>query len=119
MELSYKYRQHQETDLIPGLSYPEAQTVAWMNLGIDQDDSPENGEMVSSTSVERSHAITSRVEETHASMPQAQSCLMHYPSKGFIQIDRRKWNDLPAYGIVEKVDNLDKRNKSGTTSRPC
>ena len=38
----------------------------------DQDDSPENGEMVSSTSVERSHAIKSSIEETHASKPQAQ-----------------------------------------------
>ena len=34
MEFRYKYRQHQETDLILGLSYPEAQTAKWMNLGM-------------------------------------------------------------------------------------
>ena len=37
----------------------------------DQDDSPENGEMVSSTCVERSHAIKLSIEETHALKPQA------------------------------------------------
>ena len=66
----------------------------------DQDDSPENGETVSSTSVERPHATTSSIEETHASKPQAQSSLMNYPCEEFIQIDKRKWNDVPAYGIV-------------------
>ena len=49
----------------------------------DQDDSPENGDMVSSASVERSHAVTSSIEETHASKPQAQSSLMDYPSREF------------------------------------
>ena len=66
----------------------------------DRDDSAENGEVVSSTSVERSHAITSGIKESHASKPQAQSCLMNH-SKEFIQIYKRKWNDILAYGIVE------------------
>ena len=56
----------------------------------DQDDSPGNGEMVSSLSGERSHAITSSIEETHASKPHARSSLMKYPSKEFIQIDKKE-----------------------------
>ena len=47
----------------------------------DQDNSPENGEMVGSTSVGRPHPIISSIEETHASQPQAQSNLMNYLSK--------------------------------------
>ena len=34
LELRYKYRQHQETGQIPGLSYPEAQIATWMILGM-------------------------------------------------------------------------------------
>ena len=39
VELRYRFRQHQKTDLILGLSYPEAQIATWMNLGMTQDDS--------------------------------------------------------------------------------
>ena len=56
----------------------------------DHDDFLHNIEMVSSTSVEQSHAVTSSTEETHASKPQALSSLMNYPSKEFIQIEMRK-----------------------------
>ena len=31
MELRYRYRQHLETDVIPGLSFSEAQIATWMN----------------------------------------------------------------------------------------
>ena len=31
-EMRYRYRQHQETDLIPGLWYPEAQYATWRNF---------------------------------------------------------------------------------------
>ena len=86
----------------------------------DQDDSPENGEMVNSTSVERPHAITSNIEETHASKPQAHSSLMNYPSEEFIHIDKKKWNDILAYGIVERNslewEDLENDDKFGTTS---
>ena len=69
----------------------------------DQDDSLQTDEMVSSTSVQRSHAVTSSVEETHASKPQAQSSIpMNYLSTEFIQIDRRKWNDILACDNVDK-----------------
>ena len=41
-----------------------------------------------------------QIEDTreHASKPQAQSRLMNYPSKEFIQMDKRKWNDIPVCG---------------------
>ena len=58
-------------------------------------------DMVSSTSVEQSHAVTSSIEETHASKPQEQSSLMKYPSDEFIQIDKRKWNAIPACDTVD------------------
>ena len=57
----------------------------------------ECGEVVSQTSVGRPH-----VEETHASQPQAQSDLMNNHSEDFIPIDKRKWNDIPAYGDVKR-----------------
>ena len=41
--------------------------------------------------------MTSSIEETHASKPQAPSSLMNYLSKEFIQIDKRKWNDIDVY----------------------
>ena len=78
----------------------------------DQDDSPDNGGMVSSTSVERSHAMTSSIEETRASKPQAQSSLMNYFSKELIEIDEKKWNDIPACDTVERSSlgwNISKR----------
>ena len=34
MELIFKYREHQETDLILVLSYSEAQIATWVNLGM-------------------------------------------------------------------------------------
>ena len=45
-----------------------------------------------------------QIEDTrdHASKPQAQSSLMNYPSKEFIQMDKRKWNDIPVCGIIER-----------------
>ena len=52
--------------------------------------------MVSSTSVEQSHAVTSSIKETHASKPQGQSSLMNYSAEEFIQADKRKWNDILA-----------------------
>ena len=59
--------------------------------------------MVSSTSVQRSHAETSSVEETHASKPQAQSSIpMNHLSTDFIQIDRRKWSYFLACDNVDK-----------------
>ena len=54
----------------------------------------QNVEMMSSTSGEQSHAVRSSIEETHASKPQAKSSLVSYPSKEFIQVDERKWNDI-------------------------
>ena len=66
----------------------------------DQDNSPENCEMVSATSVGGPHAVISSIDETDASKPQAHSSLMNYPSAEVIQIDERRWNDIPAYGIV-------------------
>ena len=68
----------------------------------DQDDPSQNVEMVSTTSIEQSHAVTLSIEETHASKRQAQSCLINYLSKEFIQIDKRKWNDIFACDIVER-----------------
>ena len=88
-ELRYRCRQNPKTDLTPGLSYPEAETTTWRNRGHDQDNSRENGEMMSHTSVGRPHALISSIEETNASQPQTQSNLMSYPSKEFIQIDKR------------------------------
>ena len=96
LELRYRCRLRRETDLIPGLlSRGPNRHVdeSWH----DQDDSPQNVEIVSSTSVEQSHAVAS-----HAPKPQAQSSLMNYPSKEFIQIDKRKWNDISACDAVER-----------------
>ena len=89
MELRYRHRQHQETDIILGLSYPEANRYVKESWH-DQDNSLENGEMVSSTSVGRPHTIIPTIEETHASKPRAQSRLMNYFSKEFIQIDNQE-----------------------------
>ena len=68
----------------------------------DQDDSPQNVEVLSSTSVEQSHAVTSSFEETHPSKPQAQSSLMSYCSEKLIQIDKGKCNDTLACVNVER-----------------
>ena len=61
-------------------------------------DPPEGREMVSSTSVEQSHAGTSSIEETHASKPQKQSSLMNCPSKesSFRSTKGRGMISLPA-----------------------
>ena len=68
----------------------------------DPDNSHECGEVVSHTSVVTPRAIISSIEETHASQPQAQSDLMNNHSEDFIPIDKRKWNDIPAYGDVKR-----------------
>ena len=69
--------------------------------------------MVSSTSVEQSQAITTSIEETHASKQQGQSSTqMNYPSEEFIPIDKRKWNDIPAVDNVKRESlarNISKR----------
>ena len=61
----------------------------------DQADSPENGEMASSTSVERSHAIKSSIEN-----------LMRRTNITFLKSSsrstKRKWTDIPSSGIVER-----------------
>ena len=67
----------------------------------DQEDPPQDIEMVSSTSGEQSHAVTSSIEETHASKPQEQSIPMNYFSTEVIPIDRTKWNGLLACDNVE------------------
>ena len=124
MELTYRHRQHHETDPIHGLTYPEARNRYVDESWHDQDDPPEDGEMVSSTSVERSHAVTSSIEETHASKQQTQSRIpMKYPSKEIIQIDKREWDDILAFRSVERnslVCKISKKDhKPCTTSRPC
>ena len=87
----------------------------------DQDDPPQDVE-VSSTSVEHSHAVTSSIEESHASKPQDQSMLMNYPSKDFIHVDSTEGSGtifLPA--IMSKsiscLENLEKIDSPRTTSR--
>ena len=71
--------------------------------GHDQEDPPQDVEMVCSASVEKSHAVKSSIEKTHAPKQQALSSIpMNYPSKQFIQIDKRKWNDIPACDNFEK-----------------
>ena len=64
----------------------------------DQEDPPQDVERVSSTSVEQPHAVTSSIEETHASKPHAQSILMNYFSER-VHPERQKeveWFFLPA-----------------------
>ena len=69
----------------------------------DQEDPPQDVEMVSSTSVAQSHAIiTSSIEETHASKQTEQSIPMNYPSKEFTQMHRRKLNDILTCDNVER-----------------
>ena len=68
----------------------------------DQEDPPQDVEMVSSTSIAQSHAITSSIEETHASKQKEPSIPMNYPSKEFTQMHRRKWNDIPTCDNVER-----------------
>ena len=63
---------------------------------------PENGEMVSSTSVGRPHAKIASTEESHASQPQAQWNLMNYFSEDFLRIETWKWNAIAAKGTVER-----------------
>ena len=67
----------------------------------DQGNPPRNVEMVSSTSIEQSHAITTSIEETHATKQQETSSIpMNYSSEEFIPIDKR--NDIPACDNVDK-----------------
>ena len=77
----------------------------------DQEDPPKVVEMVSSTSVEQSHARTSSTEETPASKQQEQPILMNYLSEEFIQIDRRKWNDIVAGDDVARYPLAWKNSK--------
>ena len=62
----------------------------------DQEEPPQDVEMVSPTRAEQSYARTSSIEETHASKQQEQSIPMNYPSGEFLLTGRRKWNDNPA-----------------------
>ena len=86
----------------------------------DPDNSLESREIVCHTSDGRRNAIISIIEKTHASQSQAQSDLTYYHSEFFIQFYRRKRNDIPACGTVEKevsgVKNLEICHKFGTTS---
>ena len=68
----------------------------------DQEDTSQDVEISSSTTVGQSHAITSSIEQTDASKQQEQSIPMKCPSEEFIQIDRRKWNEIPARDSVER-----------------
>ena len=47
----------------------------------------------------------SSIGETGASQPKTQSDLMNSHSEDFIPIDKRKWNDIPAYGDVKREDS--------------
>ena len=63
--------------------------------------------MVSCTSAEQSHAVTSGMEETHASKQQEQSSIpMNYPSKEFIPVDKRNWDDIRAVDNVERESSF-------------
>ena len=122
MELRCRCRLRRETDLTPGFSYPEAHIPTWMNRGMTKITLPRTLRLSVLQALGRPHAMTSSIEETHASKPQAQSSLMNYFCKEFIKIDKRKWTDHPAHGIVERislVENLEKNNKSCTTSGLC
>ena len=77
----------------------------------DQEDPPQDVEMVSCTSVEQSHAKTSRIEEIHASKQQAQSIPMDSLSEEFIQIDGAKWNDSVAWNIPKRLTVLERHRE--------
>ena len=85
----------------------------------DQEDPLHDVGMMSSSSVvEQSHSMTSP-----ASKQQEQSIPMNYRSEVFIQINRRKWNDILACDNVERCSlawkNLEKIDSIRTTSRTC
>ena len=67
--------------------------------------------MVSCTSVEQSHAKTSRIEETHASKQQEQSIPMNSLSEEFIQIDGVKWNEFLAWNIPKRKKVLERHRE--------
>ena len=48
--------------------------------------------------------MMSSIGETGASQPKTQSDLMNSHSEDFIPIDKKKWNDIPAYGDVKRED---------------
>ena len=62
--------------------------------------------------------MMSSIAETGASQPKTQSDLMNNHSEDFIPIDKRKRNDIPAYGDVKEedsgVEHLEKGHKFGT-----
>ena len=62
----------------------------------DPDSFLERREMANHTSVGRPHAIISSIVETQASKPETQSDLMNNYFENFIQIDKRKWDDILA-----------------------
>ena len=63
----------------------------------DQEDSPQDVEMASSTNVDQSHVITSSMEETHASKQQEQPSLMNCFSKK-VHSDRQ--NEVECYSCL-------------------
>ena len=115
MDLRYRYRPCRETDLTPGSVTSRGPDRYVDKSWQDQEDPSQDVEMVRSTRVGQSHAITSSSEETDASKQQEQSIPMKYPSEEFIQIDRRKWNGIPACDGVERFLLLKKIEKVDST----
>ena len=61
--------------------------------------------------------MMSSIGETGASQPKTQSDLMNSHSEDFVPIDKKKWNDIPAYGDEQEdccVEHLENGNKFGT-----
>ena len=74
-------------------------------------------EMVSSTSVEQSHAITTSIEESNTSKQQRQSSIsLNYLSQESIPIDKRKWIH-PVVDNVKRVSLALKASKTLTFVR--
>ena len=91
-ELRYRYRLRRENGSYSWIVISRGPNRYVDESSHDQDDPPQGIEMVSSTSVEQSHAVTLSITETHAPKPQEQPSLVNYPSAEFIQLDKRKWN---------------------------
>ena len=82
----------------------------------DQDDSPENGEMVSSTSVERSHAITPSIEENSCveatgtiesdELPFQKSSSSSTKGSGMIFLPTVMWKGILLSGNLEKNNKI-------------
>ena len=71
----------------------------------EQEEHPQDVETESFLSVEESCAMSTSIEESHASKQQESNIPMNLPSKRFIPTDQRKWNDIPAADNV-KTDSL-------------